>query len=144
MSSFPEILRIACEANGLGTSGSSQILLKRLVFRDVFGDAQPIEGERVGSPEYVKRTVDVARKAVEEEKTGRHARTDRKAMAFALKCSPLNAVTLPLEAREAAAIPGAAAFYCFCYPVINDTITDDTITDTKHHHPILTSTLTLH
>ena len=31
MSSFPEILRIACEANGLGTSGTSKVLLKRLV-----------------------------------------------------------------------------------------------------------------
>ena len=31
MSSFPEILRIACDANGLGTSGTSAVLLKRLV-----------------------------------------------------------------------------------------------------------------
>lgn len=30
MSSFPEILRNACYANGLGTSGSSAVLLKRL------------------------------------------------------------------------------------------------------------------
>ena len=34
--------------------------------------------------------------------------------AFNLKCSPLNAVTLPSDARDKASIPQDASFYCFC------------------------------
>ena len=70
-----------------------------------------------------------ARRHVEEGSPGVPAEMDdyqsSALQSFNLKCSPLNAVTLPKDTRDQAAIPQKASFYCFCYPSVGDTITDD-------------------
>jgi hypothetical protein len=126
-------------------------MLKRLVFRREFdgGDFEGLEkfdeswrdlqafhddprSQRCHDKEAVEKAVryfDEARRHVEEGSHGSPAEMDEyqssALQSFNLKCSPLNAVTLPKDTRDQAAIPQKASFYCFCYPSVRDTVTDD-------------------
>jgi len=103
------------------------ITLKRLVFREAYGvsDIMTFDSNPNGQAmKYVK----AARQAAEDEVNKlKNMQDGLDAMSFSLTCSPLNAVTLPEEAKTDAKIHADAAFFCFCYPAVKDTITDDMI-----------------
>jgi len=56
---------------------------------------------------------------------------EREVDAFKMHSSPINAVTLPDQARVKANVPMSAKFYAFCYPYAVDTMFDDKVREMK-------------
>jgi len=136
--------------DGAGNRFNSQRklkILKRLVFRQELSSATESKIDDSATPAQLEQYVKNAREAVDEElKASQAAKTrdtwgktdgvdheieEKRVYSFPLKCSPLHPVTLDTKARKAANIDEEASFYCYCYPSIRDTVTDNLISLAK-------------